>query len=113
MVSYTAWSMTSLRMVLNAFAKSSLMKICSWVMSVTKLLAAWTAASPPPGVAMPTWRGAKKGANLLTVYLLAHFADSLGYRGFVWLPVRCLLLIWSSPLQGAWLQSFQSLLCYP
>src|SRR6218665_3988146 len=44
--------------------------------AVMKLLAACTAASQPPAVAMPIWRGAKKDSSLVTANLFAHFAAS-------------------------------------
>ena len=37
-------------------------------MPVMKLPAAWTAASQPPAVAMPIWRGAKKDSSLVNWY---------------------------------------------
>src|SRR6218665_2720113 len=64
-------------MLLNALEKSSFTNTWSWGIAVTYFLAAWTAASHPAGVAMSTCNGAKKGASLLTAYLLAHLAATL------------------------------------
>src|SRR6218665_203721 len=63
--------------LLNALEKSSFTNTWSWGIAVTYFLAAWTAASHPAGVAIPTCNGPKKGATLLTAYLLAHLATTL------------------------------------
>src|SRR6218665_2111077 len=70
-------SIRSLYRELNAFEKSSFIRIESSAISPRKRVAACTAASHPPGTPTPTCRGDRYSTTLGTAKSLAHFADNL------------------------------------
>src|ERR1043165_8687127 len=75
-ISSNARSMRSLCRLLNAFLKSSLTKTDPVGISLRNLLAAWHAASAPPGTPTPTCHGARYVAAFWTVLELAPLDDS-------------------------------------
>src|SRR6218665_827200 len=73
-------SIRSLYRELNAFEKSSFIRIESPAISPRKRLAACTAASHPPVKPTPTCRGDKYSTTLGTAKALGHLAANLGQK---------------------------------
>src|SRR6218665_86375 len=69
--------MTSRLKELKALVKSSFTNTWSGPVDLMKRRVACTAASQPPGTAMPNCTGAKKDESFDTAWLLAHLAANL------------------------------------
>src|SRR6218665_359892 len=73
-------SIRSLDRELNAFGKSSFIRIESLAISPRKRLAACTAASHPSGTPTPTCRGDRYSTTLGTAKALAHLEANLRHK---------------------------------
>src|ERR1043165_5278636 len=77
MISSTDASIGSRCKLLNAFEMSSFTIIDPDSMSFKNRLAAWVAASQPPGTPTPSWFGARYGVTRGMANALAHLDESL------------------------------------
>src|SRR5678815_3496219 len=77
MISSTDASIESRCKLLNAFEMSSFTMIDPGSMLFKDRLAAWVAASQPPGTPTPSCFGAKYGVTRWMAYALAHLDASL------------------------------------